>query len=347
MVTIFFLCKYGNTKTIRKSLQETRRYHDDPLGNIVNLSKKTFTYYVFKLLNKNLNFIPNPGNYNSHDLQTDTNNFIRTVIFRAHFGNDTNKKLDPYHSLKEANIQWVPKETHHTVDTFIEKIQKDLSELKPNNRDNLTRPERKALNSHKKRDDIIITIADKGGAIVIIDVNDYLKEAHRQLKDEDFYAELTHIPTSKYGDIINKAIESFIKEKLISEQLGKNLMNANPKTPHVYFRPKIPKGNNPGRPIVSSINSHSAKISHFVDIHLQPIVDGIKSRIKDTTDFINKIEKIFNLPEEAIIVIMDVKSLFTNIPHAEGINAVAKALEKLKDVTISNLVILKLLSVTL
>ena len=81
-------------------------------------------------------------------------------------------------------------------------------------------------------------------------------------------------------------------------------------------------------------------ISHFIDIHLQPIVNGIKSHIKDTTDFINKIEKILNLPKEAILVTMDVKSLFTNIPHAEGINAVAKALEKLKDITISNQVIL-------
>ena len=42
------------------------------------------------------------------------------------------------------------------------------------------------------RNDIIITLADKGGALVIIDVNDYVKEAHRQLKDKDFYAELTH-----------------------------------------------------------------------------------------------------------------------------------------------------------
>ena len=250
----------------------------------------------------------------------------------------------------EANNQWLPKETHHTIDTFIEKFQKDLSELKlctPNNRNNLTRPERKALNSLKKRDDIIITIAYKGGAIVIIDVNDYLNEAHRQLKDEGFYTELPHNPTSKQGDIINKAIESFIKEKLISEQLGNHLMNANPTTPHLYFRPKIHKANNPGRPIVSSINSHSAKISHFVDIHLQPIDNGIKSHIKDTTDFINKIEKILNLPELAILVTMNVKSLFTNIPHAEGINAVAKALEKLKDITISNRVILKLLSLTL
>ena len=100
-------------------------------------------------------------------------------------------------------------------------------------------------------------------------------------------------------------------------------------------------------PIVSSINSHTAKISHYVDIHLEPIVNGIKSHIKDTTDFINKIEQITNLPENAILVTMDVKSLFTNIPHSEGINAVARALEKLENSNVSNRVIIKLLSLTL
>ena len=134
------------------------------------------------------------------------------VILRSHFGNDKNKKLEPYLSLKETNNQWLPKGTHHTVDTFIENFQKSLSELKPctpNKRDYLTSPEIKALNSLKKGDDIIIRLADKGGALVIIDINDYLKEAHRQIKDEAFYAELTNNPTSiKYP--------TFIKDKLIS-----------------------------------------------------------------------------------------------------------------------------------
>ena len=53
-----------------------------------------------------------------------------------------------------------------------------------------------------------------------------------------------------------------------------------------------------------------------------------------------------NLPKEAILVTMDVKSLFTNIPHTEGVNAVAKAPEKLKDIT-NQTVILRLLALTL
>ena len=79
---------------------------------------------------------------------------------------------------------------------------------------------------------------------------------------------------------------------------------------------------------------YTAKISHFVDIPLEKIVNEIKSHIKDTTDFINKIETITDLPENTIIVTMDVKSLFTNIPNREGINAVAKALENQTDLKI-------------
>ena len=44
---------------------------------------------------------------------------------------------------------------------------------------------------------------------------------------------------------------------------------------------------------------------------------------------------------------MDVKSLYTNIPHSEGINAVAKALEKEDNKSISSRVIIKFLSLIL
>ena len=275
---------------------------------------------------------------------------MRSIILRSHFGKNDNKNLDPYHALKESNNEWLPKKVHHTVDSFIEKFHKDLSTLRPNtniNNDNLTKPERQALNQLKLREDIIITRADKGGAVVIIDVIDYVKEANRQLNDTNYYAELSYDPTKQHEEIVNETIKTFTKDKLLPEQLGKNLLQNNSKTPNIYFLPKIHKINNPGRPIVGSIGSPTAKISHFVDIHLEKIVNEIKSHIKDTTDFINKIETITDLPENTILVTMDVKSLFTNIPNSEGINAVAKALEKQTDLKIPTRVIIKFLHLIL
>ena len=66
------------------------------------------------------------------------------------------------------------------------------------------------------------------------------------------------------------------------------------------------------------------RISSFVDSLLQPIAKSQKSYLKDTTDFVNFIERR-NLPEDDFLVSLDVASLYTNIPQEEGINTICKA----------------------
>ena len=46
-----------------------------------------------------------------------------------------------------------------------------------------------------------------------------------------------------------------------------------------------------------------------------------QSFIKDTTHFLNKLQQLGQLPNNAILVTLDVSSLYTNIPHNEGIDA--------------------------
>ena len=143
------------------------------------------------------------------------------MILKSYFGNENNEEKDPYRALRQTNKEWIPNEINHNVATYIENFEKDFKNTKPattRGRDNLSKGERIALNSLKQRDDVIITHADKGGAVVIIEVSDYIEEAERQLKDVDFYAELTHDPTEKHAEIINSTIRGFIAEKLI----GKN-----------------------------------------------------------------------------------------------------------------------------
>ena len=92
--------------------------------------------------------------------------------------------------------------------------------------------------------------------------------------------------------------------------------------------PKIHKVNNPGRPIVSSNNHPTERISQFVDFHLKPLVFTIPSYVKDTTDFLNKLAIFNRLPDNALLVTLDVTSLYTNIPHNEGIDACRYFLQK-------------------
>ena len=58
--------------------------------------------------------------------------------------------------------------------------------------------------------------------------------------------------------------------------------------------------------------------------HLQP---NYPSHIKDKKHFLNLIEKPPPLPPNAVLVTADVTSLYTNIPHEEGIAAMIHFME--------------------
>ena len=132
--------------------------------------------------------------------------------------------------------------------------------------------------------------------------------------------------------MVNNAIDHLRNRNLIDEKTAKGLKVSNPRTPRFYLLPKVHKPNNPGRPVVSSINCHTENISQFVDHHLQPLTKKLTSYIQDTTDFLRKLHDLpEKLPEDTILVTMDVRSLYTNIPNSEGIAAVKSFLEERGD----------------
>ena len=69
-------------------------------------------------------------------------------------------------------------------------------------------------------------------------------------------------------------------------------------------------------------------VSAFVDKELQPLLANIPSYIKDTTDFLNKLSRFNNLPDNTILVTLDVTALYSNIPHNNGIGACKKHLDR-------------------
>ena len=74
-------------------------------------------------------------------------------------------------------------------------------------------------------------------------------------------------------------------------------------------------------------------ISSFVDSLLQPIAKLQDSYLKDTTDFINFIENTI-VPENIILVSVDVTSLYTNIPQEEDITTVCNAYKRMQRIQV-------------
>ena len=301
----------------------------------MNLSKHNFSIPQFQLLNKNLNFCPTPGNYDSTAFKHDIKKFTRKIKLKAHFAttnseDQTNEQTQKEFYIRNPNSTWEPTNNHHTIKSFIEAVNNDIDNLPQNNskrKYNLTKAERKALEELRDRSDLVITNADKGGAVVIQDTENYIKEANRQLNDTTFYKKCEIDLTNIHCEKVNQTVEQFKKSNLIPEKIASMLKCKDPKPPKFHTLPKIHKKSNPGRPVISSIGCHTTNISKYVDHHLQEHVSKLPSYVKDTTDFINKIKDL-TVPDNAILVTMDVSSLYTNIPNDEGIEAVRETLSQ-------------------
>ena len=102
--------------------------------------------------------------------------------------------------------------------------------------------------------------------MVILDLQDYTEKANRQLSDTDNYEQLDFDLTELHNDKIKPKINNLKNENLVTLKSANSLLEEKIKTSEFYLLPKIHKeANNPGRPVISSINCHTSRISEFVD----------------------------------------------------------------------------------
>lgn len=194
--------------------------------------------------------------------------------------------------------------------------------------DNLTKVERIAIQELKENPTLVINKADKGSTIVIRDRSDYCQKASIDLSNKEVYLPLTLDITQDLKRGITSRLQKLHSSGLISkEMLDFCTPPMDPRTSRLYYLTKIHKNPHKERPIVASCESTTENISQCVDKWLQPIMRNLPSAIRDTTHFINLIEaQAFD--KEVLLASIDVSSLYTNIPHNEGIEICVKALRE-------------------
>ena len=196
---------------------------------------------------------------------------------------------------------------------------------------NLTQDEQKALENLRGYDDIIIKQADKGSAVVVMDREAYINEAMGQLDNSEVYMLLDGDPTRDMVEKIKERIrESWEKGNIDDKTKDYLMVSGDVKPGRFYLLPKIHKRGCPGRPVISGCGTPTEKISAFVDQKVRPLVPEIKSYIKDTNDFLQKLSQIGELPEGSILCTIDVVGLYPHIPHNEGLEALKEVLGKLE-----------------
>ena len=256
--------------------------------------------------------------------------------------------------FKTASNWTAPVGRNNNLDSYIIKIEKELDVLVHDLitstvklHDSLSSNQRIALHDLKSNNNIVIKPADKGGSIVIMNKDNYMKETCTQLHDGRFYKKIDNDPTPTLTN----------KLKLLINELQPNLQNdvlklipSHPRPATFYTIPKVHKLPNlmvstclssnpdnfiteaqrlninpPGRPIVSGIGTLTEYVSAFDDRELQPLLANIPSYIKDTTDFLNKLSRF---DDNTILATLDVTALYSSIPHNDGICACKKHLDR-------------------
>ena len=222
-------------------------------------------------------------------VKQDVEKFLRCVQLKAFFhdeDDDSNiSNKDTFKTLQIRKSKWNPPEGQFSsLYFFIKKCRHDINKLKFNRNtkfSNLSSEEWSALKSLKKRKDIVIKAADKGGAVVVWRADLYQKEALRQLSDTSFYAKVDKDLTLINQNIVKNTINDLIAKQELPAT-AKNLIITTPRTSCIYFLPKIHKPNNPGRPIVSACSCPTGLISSYLDKIMAPIVKTLPSYIRDS-----------------------------------------------------------------
>ena len=121
---------------------------------------------------------------------------------------------------------------------------------------NLIQAEKTALKELKSNENIIITKADKGGQIVILDKNHYIEGVNKLLNDGP-YVTVLHDPS----------LQELKKKKQLLNLLTSSQIPPNPDFLllfRFYALPKVNKPDIPFRPIISIVTTALYRLAKFL-----------------------------------------------------------------------------------
>ena len=286
------------------------------------------------MLQKGLSFVPVNKNTPFEQFSHGIEKFIRTMKIRLstlNFKNSVNKKFKIPSNFQPVSGTYPPE-----IDQLHILLKQELRKLPERTRvkDNLNFQDKVAIRELKNNTDLVIKPADKGSAIVIMDREDYIFEAEKQLSVTKHYRQIEEPQFPKNCEIFNQILDEMKLKKLISKKELEFLRaKRNSRERIFYLLPKIHKESHkwtipdkipPGRPIVSDVESESYAISKFIDYHLAPFATTHPSYVKNTYEFLSKLKQIKTHPD-AFLISLDVDSLYTNIDNEMGIRAVSEA----------------------
>ena len=306
------------------------------------MSSTVLTESQISVLSKGLKFCPYPGAPDMGLIEKRVLNFInksaRTLSPSCEIDTteDCHMPINVLRKRHKEQNNWRPSDLPPLANIYLNELSSTLlrckAEKHSKNHFNLTNEEKKALVELKSNKSIVIKPADKGSGVVIMNTEDYISEADRQLTNQAHYRKLPSDPSINIRGVILSTLKHLVANNFIKESAIKWLLPETTQPARFYMLPKIHKSTSapPGRPIMSANGHITERLSEFVDLYIKPHVHKVPSYIKDT-DHLLAILRNLHLPPTAVFVSFDVSALYTNIPHAEGVQALKSFLSQHTD----------------
>ena len=163
----------------------------------INLSSYVLDNAEISLLSKGLSFCPTPGPLDMAVAMDDVDKFHRSLRLSSRFGETETlgtswgpEEGQPFsHRKFRPPSSWQPRGPPFLESFIISNLTaaNKLPATLHKHKSNLSQAEKEALSKLASNRNIIIKPADKGSGTVILNKNDYIFEANRQLSDCNFY----------------------------------------------------------------------------------------------------------------------------------------------------------------
>jgi hypothetical protein len=159
---------------------------------------------------------------------------------------------------------------------------------------------------------------------VIDNTHTYISDGYKLLREILKHHDLLHVTTYDRQSNRYRPIKRLTKMATCLLQLEKSA-----KPGRFYILPKMHKSKLAGRPIVASNGTLTYHTSVFLHNALYPTVKyRLPSVCLSNKEIILDLLRIQNLPEEAVILCADVKSLYPSIPIRYGLKKTKEILER-------------------
>ena len=305
------------------------------------------------LLNRGLKFAVLPLKLDITQVLVDFKQFERSTIWKEFwYGREQNadKKI-PIFRNKKHNL---PKnyQVPDGLKTFLNSVKSEFMDHRNRNQVecNLPQDELNALKQLVKLQvERIITIkpCDKGAGIIILDFKEYMKACYEHLESKlqyengqlkNYYSKVHPVALQSAKLKVKRILDQALQDNIISQD-EYQAMNAEDGDPAKFYsifkvhKDHKPNSAPPTRPIISAAGSVFENIGKYLEYHIKNSANTHKTYLQDTPHFLRIIEETnrkSKLSDNSMLVTIDVKALFTNILHEDGLKSLNEELESRK-----------------